>query len=971
MVHLGTFHNATTGLPLERTDDGHLVPDASVEEIHEDAKRAMRDQIRHGVLADDLGYDSLFLSEHHAQTMGQEVSTNPLQTLTAIAARTDSLRLGQASCILPWYEPVRFAEQAALLDVVSDGRAEIGIGRGYQPREAELMGQYWGGGVQNQPQNYESFEEKYEIVRKAWTEDVFSYDGEYHSVPPKGTKWHHEQEKAYYESDACEYDLDDVIDWTDSNLYASDGPNEVVSGGSTLDAVSVYPQPEQSPHPQLWQPAFSPRSMKFAAERGINGFYIGLPNDALEDAIGAYYQFAEQAGWPDHRPEYDGEPFAFGWDERRNRGVAVTRYVFNTDAADAETLDRWKRGLENQWNYYAPLGLLGAVSGLDYEEATAALREHGADLFVEKGVAIVGDADHIRDEVSSIVEECGLDGLNFQPAFEVNGVGGEAVDDQLRAFGEDVAPYLREQFPGPTEEATTGSAAAADGGSVETASASTASTESSPERSAASADLASDRPDAPTDGEADTSLDADELVAGVVARAERAMDAIADYDQAATDELVRAVGWAAYRDDHVEPVARAAVEDTAIGNVSDKVYKVKRQVEGTLADLRDAPSVGVVERDPERGVREVAKPVGVVGAFTPSTNPVATVPQLAMLALKGRNAVVFSPSPQTRRACAELVEHVREELAAVGAPADLVQVVPGEIDKPKAHALMERADLLQVTGSQNNVEAGQSSGTPNYSVGAGNVVSVVDETADIAQVAEFVGVSKPLDDGATCVNVNSLVAESSVADELRTALEVAGGYYCDDAERDRVEETLFRDGHLDRRAIASDAGTLAEMAGIDRAADADFLVVDGEGVGERHPLSGEKLAPVLTVYEAPDFSAALDLTQSIVEYEGIGHSCTIHTSEDDRAERMGKAIDVGRVLVNQPSLCLAGAENNDLDFTLSLGGGTWAGNQFDDNLGYEYFLNFTTVAEDDGGRLPDREDLFGDYPVAEERPPEL
>lgn len=455
----------------------------------------------------------------------------------------------------------------------------------------------------------------------------------------------------------------------------------------------------------------------------------------------------------------------------------------------------------------------------------------------------------------------------------------------------------------------------------------------------------------------------DTSVESVIEQARAAQAEVATYDQAAVDELATAVAWATYQEDHATDIATAAVENTQIGNVPDKREKLRRQVHGCLADLQDEASVGVIDRDPARGTIEIAKPVGVIGAVIPSTNPGATVAHLALLAAKTRNAIVFVPAPGGETACEVAMEYIHRELTQIGAPAELVQQIPGRSTKSKARTVVEAADLIQVTGSQANVEMGQTSGTPNYCVGAGNVVSIVDRTADIQAAVEDLAWSAAFDFGATCVNLNAIVVEDAVADELQDGLLMAGGYQCTDAQREHLTDALFPDGSLNRHLIARDPSTLREHASLSDPAidEAEFLLVEPEGVGESYPLSGEKLTPVVAVYRVPDFDAALAETQAILEYEGSGHSCTLHTTADAHIDRVGQAIDVGRIVINQPTLYLAGSVENDLDFALSLGGGTWAGNQFDENLDYTHFLNTTTVAQPVSPDYPDAEALFDTY----------
>jgi sulfoacetaldehyde dehydrogenase len=451
-----------------------------------------------------------------------------------------------------------------------------------------------------------------------------------------------------------------------------------------------------------------------------------------------------------------------------------------------------------------------------------------------------------------------------------------------------------------------------------------------------------------------------------IARGERAMAKIADYDQEEVDELVQAVAWAVYEDDRAREISEVAVETTGLGNVEDKYSKKRRKSFGTLDDLLGEPSVGVIERDPEAGLTEIAKPVGVVGAVIPSTNPGATPANIAMMALKGRNAVVLSPSPSGLETCELVVEYIHGQLEAIGAPTDLVGMVPPPVSKEKTYELMDQVDLLQVTGSANNVRRGEQSGTPNYNVGEGNAVAIVDETADLEATADRIATSKTFDYATSCSSENAAVIDESVYDEALAALEDAGAYICEEGEREKLEATLFPEGHgsLSGDVTGQSPATIADAAGLDdpAAREAKFFVVEGEGVGPDHPLSGEKISVVLTAYQAPDFDEAIDRTRAILGYEGSGHSCGLHTTSETHTERIGHEIDVCRLLINQPQ-CVGngGSFENGLNVTLSMGAGTWGGNQLDANLDYTHFLNITTVAETIDPDPPSEADLFGSY----------
>ncbi|WP_226022051.1 aldehyde dehydrogenase family protein [Halomicrobium salinisoli] len=457
-------------------------------------------------------------------------------------------------------------------------------------------------------------------------------------------------------------------------------------------------------------------------------------------------------------------------------------------------------------------------------------------------------------------------------------------------------------------------------------------------------------------------------VAERVDRARSAQERIATVDQQRADELARAAAWALYRDAAAREVAELAVERTGVGAVEDKVFKTKRQLLGALDDLRDAPSVGVLSRGD--GLVEVAEPVGVVGALTPATNPVATVPHLATLALKGRNAIVVSPAPGTGPACRRAVEHVREQLERIDAPPDLVQAVDGRGTRDTVEALASAADFVQATSSQSVVDIAQRSGTPNHGVAVGNVVVVVDETVDAATAAERLAASTVLDHGATCVNANVAVLHDAVATGVLDALVADGGYRCSPGETEAVADHLFSaSGALDRSSVGSSATDIADAAGIDVPPETRFLLVDGDGLAPDHPLFGEKLSPVVTTRTVDGFGDGLELADAILTHEGRGHSCAVYTDSNRRVRSAAERLPVGRLLVNQSSIALAGGESNAVPFTLSLGGGTWAGNQSDGNLSYREFLDVTTVVRPRSEPVDDPETLFEGYPAGDETRP--
>jgi sulfoacetaldehyde dehydrogenase len=469
-----------------------------------------------------------------------------------------------------------------------------------------------------------------------------------------------------------------------------------------------------------------------------------------------------------------------------------------------------------------------------------------------------------------------------------------------------------------------------------------------------------------TETNVDEGVDSAGVVAGLVSRARVAMESVSVFDQERVNDVVRAVAWAIMERERAEELARVAVEDTGLGNIEDKINKNQRKTLGTLRDLLDpsARSVGVVSVDEEKGITAIAKPVGVVGAVTPSTNPAATPANKVMMALKGRNAVIIAPSPRGASTCELLLRYIHAELDKIGAPRDLVQMLP-EVNKEMTRELMAQVDFLTVTGSANNVRAGQTSGTPNACVSAGNVVSIVDRTADIAEAARKIHQSKTFDYGTSCSNDNSVVIEAPVYDAMVEALKREGGYFCDDEERALLQEAMWPGGgKRSPKTLCKAPSVIAEEAGLEGrdARDATFLMVEGRGIGEEDPFSGEKLAVVLTVYKAADFDEALEITKGNLDYVGRGHSCGLHTTDEANIERIGFEMDVCRLLINQVQVVgNGGSFDNGLNFTLSMGGGTWAGNNIGENLSYEHFINITRVSRPISEVVPTHEELLGAY----------
>ena len=454
---------------------------------------------------------------------------------------------------------------------------------------------------------------------------------------------------------------------------------------------------------------------------------------------------------------------------------------------------------------------------------------------------------------------------------------------------------------------------------------------------------------------------ADAQVAGLVRRARAAMADYENRDQARVDEAVTALAWSIYRPENARMLAELAVEDTGLGNVESKIVKNQRKTFGTLRDLMRVRTVGVIEEDPARGMVKYGKPVGVVGAVCPSTNPAATPVNKAMMALKGGNAVIIAPSPAGQVTTARTVELMRAGLAMTGHPEDLVQVLPAPVSKEATQALLEQVDLAVVTGSQNNVKRAMQSGTPAIGVGAGNVPVIVDETADLDDAARKIRDSKIFDNATSCSSENAVILLDAIYEDAMAALMRAGGWRCSPEEKAKVASTLWVGGKLNRHVIARDAAVAAEVFGLPgKARSHRFFMVEGDAVGGRNGFADEKLSLVLTVYRARDFADAKRIAAAILNVTGRGHSVGIHTRDMTRARELAADTDVVRVLVNQAhTFGNGGSFENALPFTLSMGCGTWAGNTISENLNWRHFINIThlvtTIPED----RPSEEELFG------------
>jgi len=457
-------------------------------------------------------------------------------------------------------------------------------------------------------------------------------------------------------------------------------------------------------------------------------------------------------------------------------------------------------------------------------------------------------------------------------------------------------------------------------------------------------------------------------IAAVVARARAAQAVAATWDQARVDEACLSVGWSVYKDENIRELARAAVDETGMGVYEDKLTKHKNKVLGVLRDIRGAKTVGLVEFDEARGIMKFAKPVGVVGALVPVTNPTATPGSNGLSILKGRNAVVFAPHPKAKGATRLACEYMRAALRKVGAPEDLVQC----LEEPSIELtgeLMRQVDLVVATGGGPMVKAAYSSGTPAFGVGPGNAVQLLAEDADAADAAAKISVSKAFDNATSCSSENSVVAHEAVYDAFVAAMRERGGHLCNAEEKALLRKWLWvagKDGKegLNPKVIARDAPAIAAGAGFAVPAGTKFLMVEAElprrGGSAPEKWAQEKISPVLALWKCPSFEAGLEALVLLTDACGTGHSSGIFTSNEEYIRAMGETMRSSRIMVRQGMASgNGGTFANGMPSTVTLGCGTWGGNITSENIHWRHFINVTWLSLPLAPNRPSDEEIFG------------
>ena len=462
-------------------------------------------------------------------------------------------------------------------------------------------------------------------------------------------------------------------------------------------------------------------------------------------------------------------------------------------------------------------------------------------------------------------------------------------------------------------------------------------------------------------------MDAEKYIADLINRSSAAQEIIANYDQEKIDEITGAIAWHAVNEEFREKAANMMVEESGIGSVTDKFNKIQVKTKGLYNQMRDEKSVGIVEEYPDKGLVKYIKPMGVIAALVPITQGEGIPIFKTLMALKGGNSVIFSPHPRGKETSKFITNHLRKVLKAFDAPEDLIiSIDPEKVSMEASNELMKQADFILATGGTPMVRVAYSSGTPAIGVGTGNTPTYIDKSANLEETADKIKTSKIFDHSTSCSSENNVLVDASIYEDMIGEFEKQGALLIKEGseEKEKLQKAIWpnypNDNALHPDVPGSSVEALAEMAGFEVPDGVNFFIVEEtRGVGAEYPFTGEKLSPISTLIKVETFDEALDKMDGILHYQGLGHSCGIHTTSDAQIDQMAQRMKVGRMLVNQPqSLGNSGAWFNGMPVTMTLGCGTWGHNSTSDNITWKNLVNYTTVSRVIDPVEPTDEEVF-------------
>jgi len=433
------------------------------------------------------------------------------------------------------------------------------------------------------------------------------------------------------------------------------------------------------------------------------------------------------------------------------------------------------------------------------------------------------------------------------------------------------------------------------------------------------------------------------MIDSLIINARKAMVQIKNYDQVQTDKMVRAIGKVVF--DHAEELAKEAVAETRFGEVGPKTFKNQFFPGSLWQNLKGKQSVGILPDTDEEGIIKVAHPVGVVGSITPVTVPNICPCGNAMLALKGKNAIIISPHPKSLRSSTHTVNLMRTELEKIGAPADLIQIVP-EASIEISAEVMKKCDVVVATGGPGMVKAAYSSGKPAYGVGAGNSQVICEDIQDYEEFSRDAVANRMYDNGTSCLCMNALIYLDALEKKIFESLRATGNVYiAEDPEIvDKFRETLFVNGAFNKEMAGRDVQFVSKAAGVEIDKDVTVVILKVDKYGKDEILCYEKVCPVCICYSVKNIDEALHIALENYELQGKGHTAGVYSSNRDTIIKVGETLPVCRLLVNQPTSDGASGPHNSLNPTNSIGCGSWGNNSISENLTYKHLLNIQRIA---------------------------
>jgi len=438
-------------------------------------------------------------------------------------------------------------------------------------------------------------------------------------------------------------------------------------------------------------------------------------------------------------------------------------------------------------------------------------------------------------------------------------------------------------------------------------------------------------------------MDSKVYINGYIDRARKAQQEFEKFSQEQIDEIVMTVAKVVH--DNAEYLAEIAVDETGMGVVADKIAKNKGKARIIWNSLKGKKSKGIIERDEATGITKIAKPIGVVAAITPCTNPIVTPMSNAMFALKGGNAIIITPHHKSVKCSAKTVELINAELDKLGAPKHLIQIIDQQ-SRENTQNLISSADIVIATGGMGMVKAAYSSGKPALGVGAGNVQCIIDEDADIEIAAPQIIAGRIFDNGIVCSGEQSIIMPENRYDEMLKAFEKNGAFLVTKPEeKEAMRNAMFAEGAMSRHAVGQSVQAIAKLAKLNIPEDTKVIIVEADGSGESDLLAKEKMCPVLAAFKYKTFEEGVEIARANLEEEGKGHSVAIHSNNKDHIEYAGTELCVSRFLINQTCATSAGGSFfNGLAPTNTLGCGSWGNNSISENLNYTHLINVSRIA---------------------------